>query len=93
LVAYRRSEILGTVCGLLIGFAAIGGCVYLGVHGAQTTGSFLGTTGVTGLVSCFIVGRYSLAKQRQADFDRQIEATRIVAEQQRAAQSAQKQLT
>src|SRR5438046_632249 len=44
---YRRSEWIGQVCGLAIGITSIVAAVYAGVHGAQITGSFIGTAGVT----------------------------------------------
>jgi uncharacterized membrane protein len=90
LVAYRRSEMWGQTFGLTIGLAAIGGAVYCAVHQAQWTGSFIGTAGVTGLVTAFIVGRRALAQQREIEFQHQMEATRIVGEQQRAAQETAK---
>ena len=69
--AYRRAELFGQVFGLIIGITAIVGAVYSGTHGAQITGSFIGTTGVVGLVSAFILGRSSLLKFRQQDIDQQ----------------------
>jgi hypothetical protein len=41
----------------------------MAVHGAQIAASFLGTGGVTGLVTAFILGRNFLLKQKQQDFD------------------------
>jgi len=69
--AYRRAEMLGQISGLAIGLAAIGGAVYSAVHGAQIAGSILGTTGVSGLVTAFIMGRQNLLKLRQQELELQ----------------------
>lgn len=69
--SYRRSELLGQSFGLIIGLAAILGAVYAGTHGAQIAGTFIGTGGVIGLVSAFILGRTSLYKFRQQEFEHQ----------------------
>ena len=69
--AYRRAELLGQVCGLSIGVFAIGGAVFCSVRGAQIAGAFIGTTGVTGLVTAFILGRTFLMKQRQQEIRQQ----------------------
>jgi uncharacterized membrane protein len=53
---FRRSELVGQIFGLVIGSLAMLSAAYCGVHGAQWTGSFLGTAGVTGLVTVFIAG-------------------------------------
>ena len=74
--AYRRSEFLGQVFGLAIGIAAIGSATYMAVHGAQLAASVIGTGGVTGLVTAFIVGRHTLLKQRKQEFQQQMEAQR-----------------
>jgi uncharacterized membrane protein len=74
--SYRRSELLGQCFGCFIGTFAIAAAVYSGTHGAQITGSFIGTTGVTGLVAAFIAGRWQLNRQREADFQRQLTLTR-----------------
>ena len=70
--AYRRVELSGQICGLLIGFAALGAATYAGVHGAQITGSLIGVGGLTGLVTAFILGRSQMEKQRGKDFERQV---------------------
>lgn len=72
-ISYRRSELFGQVFGLLIGIAAIGGAVYCATHGAQVAGSIIGTGGVTGLVTTFILGRNLLLKQRQQEFQHQLQ--------------------
>jgi len=72
--AYRRSEFAGQIFGLSIGLAAIVGAVIMAVHGAQVAASFLGTGGVTGLVTAFILGRSFLLKQKQQDFDQSLQA-------------------
>lgn len=64
---YRVAEIVGQVCGLIIGITAIGGATYSAVHGAQWTGGFIGTAGVTGLVTAFILGRTLQMRQRKED--------------------------
>jgi uncharacterized membrane protein len=69
--AYRRSELLGQIFGLLIGIGAIAGAVICGIKGAQIAASFIGTTGVTGLVTAFILGRSYLLKLRQQEIDQQ----------------------
>ena len=73
-MAYRRSEFAGQLFGLSIGLAAIIGAVIMAVHGAQVAASFLGTGGVTGLVTAFILGRSFLLKQKQQDFDQAMRA-------------------
>ena len=73
--AYRRSELLGQVFGLAIGISAISGAVIAAVHGAQIAAAFIGTSGVTGLVTAFIVGRNLLMKQMHQEHElRQAEA-------------------
>jgi uncharacterized membrane protein len=69
--AYRRSELLGQVFGFAIGLAAIGGAALAAVKGAQIAASFIGTAGVTGLVTAFIMGRHALLKFKQEDFRQQ----------------------
>lgn len=68
--AYRRSE-LGQVFGFATGLAAIGGAALAAVKGAQIAASFIGTAGVTGLVTAFIMGRHALLKFKQEDFRQQ----------------------
>ena len=57
LCATRWEVHLGQVFALIIGLAAIVGGVYASVNGAEWAGGFLGTGGVFGLVSVFIMGR------------------------------------
>ena len=85
--SYRRSEMLGQIFGFLIGTTAICGAVYAGTHGAQITGSFVGTAGVTGLVTAFIIGRRHLAQQREVEYQRHVEAAKALEEKQAAGAS------
>ncbi len=75
-IAYRRSEILGQIFGLAIGITAIVCATFAAIHGAQIAAAFIGTTGVTGLVTAFIVGRNMLLKAKRLDFDQQLAALR-----------------
>ncbi len=86
LLAYRRSELVGQIFGLTIGVAAIGGATYMAVHGAQWAASFIGTGGVTGVVTAFILGRNMLLKQRRQEFEQQQQALQQQAQQQQALQ-------
>lgn len=52
-----RELLRGQLFGLLIGLAAIGGGVYTSVVGQPWAGGFIGTAGVVGLVSVFVLGR------------------------------------
>lgn len=72
--AYRLSELLGQIFGLAIGLSAILGAVHAATHGAQWAGSFIGTAGVTGLVSAFILGRRYLGQQKEQEFQHRMEA-------------------
>ena len=74
---FRQSEMLGTVSGLAIGIFSIAAAVYAGIHGAQVTGSVVGTTGVTGLVTAFISGRHILAKQQQQNIQASNDAAKV----------------
>lgn len=73
--AYRRSELFGQIFALAIGLGALVGSVVAAVHGQQIAASFIGTSGVTGLVSAFIIGRRYLAHQKEQDFQHQLQAT------------------
>ena len=66
---FRRAELCGQIFGLLIGLTALIGAVYAAVNHAQVAASFIGTTGVTGLVTAFIIGRQSLVahQKKQAE--------------------------
>ena len=72
--AYRRSEFAGQIFGLCIGLAAIAGAVVMAVHGAQLAATFLGTGGVTGLVTAFILGRSFFLKQKKQEFEQMLRA-------------------
>ena len=50
---------IGQIFGFLIGLAAIGATVYLGINGQPFLGGAIGVTGITGLVTAFIKGRDS----------------------------------
>ncbi|MCP4115428.1 MAG: DUF2335 domain-containing protein [Desulfobacteraceae bacterium] len=52
-----REIFLGQIFAFLIGTTTVLAGVYAAVHGAQITGSLIGTSGVVGLVSVFILGR------------------------------------
>ncbi len=60
-IKLNRDEVIeariGQFCGLIIGLAAIFGGSYTAMNGSQITGSLIGTSGVVGLVSAFILGR------------------------------------
>ena len=73
--AYRKSELLGQVFGLLIGLSAITGAVVCAVNHAQIAAAFIGTSGVTGLVTAFIMGRTLLMKQKEQEFRQQQSAS------------------
>jgi len=72
--AYRTSEMLGQVFGLVIGLTAIIAAIIMALHGAQLAASFIGTGGVTSLVTAFILGRTFLLKFRQQEMDHQRKA-------------------
>jgi uncharacterized membrane protein len=72
--SYRRSELWGQTFGFAIGVIAIVGAVFAAVRGEQVAASFIGTTGVGGLVSAFIIGRSFLLKQKKQDFDQALQA-------------------
>jgi len=57
--AYPTEVRLGQIFAFLIGLAALGLGAYTAVSGAEVAGGFIGTTGVVGLVSAFILGRYT----------------------------------
>jgi len=48
---------IGQIFGLVIGLTTVLAGAYTAVNGAQITGALIGTSGVVGLVSAFIVGR------------------------------------
>jgi len=75
---FRGNEVLGQVFGFLIGISALACAAYVATHGSQWAAGLIGTTGVTGLVTTFILGRQFLIKQRQQDIDiaREIEAAK-----------------
>jgi uncharacterized membrane protein len=78
--SYRRSEMLGQVFGFGIAAIAISGAVYSAVHGAQIAASFIGTTGVGGLVSAFIYGRTFLLRQKKQEFDQAMQVNAVQSE-------------
>ena len=53
----RREAFIGQICGLTIGLCAIVTGGVIAVNGAQWPGGFIGTAGVTGLVTTFVTGR------------------------------------
>jgi uncharacterized membrane protein len=75
--AYRRSELCGSIFGLTIGLAALGVAIAAIIMGSPMAGGFIGTTGVTGLVTSFILGRTMLSKQRRQDQEHQRELAAI----------------
>lgn len=48
---------LGQIFGFLIAVITVFSGVYCSVNGAQITGSLIGTSGVAGIVSVFVLGR------------------------------------
>jgi uncharacterized membrane protein len=52
-----RLQRLGQFCALIIGVFTVAAGTYAAVHGALIAGTFIGSTGVIGLVSVFIWGR------------------------------------
>lgn len=48
---------IGQIFGLIIGLAAIGASVYLGINDQPILGGVIGLGGITGLVTAFIKGR------------------------------------
>jgi uncharacterized membrane protein len=69
LARFRQNELLGQVFGLAIGVVALTCATYAAVNGAQWAGSIIGSAGVTGLVTAFILGRHYLIKQRQQEIE------------------------
>jgi uncharacterized membrane protein len=51
----RREKTFGQICGLLIGTFTVGGGVFAAVNGAQIPGTFIGSSGVVGIVSVFVL--------------------------------------
>ncbi len=52
-----KDTMRGQFFGLVIGLATILSSAYMSVNGAQIAGGFMGTTGLVGLVSVFVIGR------------------------------------
>jgi len=50
---------IGQIFGLIIGLAVINAGAYCATHGAPWPGALIGSAGVVGLVSAFIIGRKS----------------------------------
>jgi uncharacterized membrane protein len=48
---------VGQILGFLIGIVSIAGGTYAALSGAQWAGGFIGSAGVVGLVSVFVMGR------------------------------------
>jgi uncharacterized membrane protein len=48
---------IGQIFALIIGLAVIVAGAYCATHGAQWPGAIIGSSGVVGLVSAFIIGR------------------------------------
>lgn len=71
--SYRQSEFWGQFFGFSMGSIAILGAVFAAVHGAQIAASFIGTTGVGGLVSAFILGRTYFLKQKKQEFEQEMQ--------------------
>jgi uncharacterized membrane protein len=64
----QRSRIerrVGQFCGLIIGLTTVCAGSYVAVQGKQVAGGLIGTAGVAGLVSVFVVGRK--AQQEEAE--------------------------
>lgn len=89
---YRRTELTGQICGLAIGLAAIFAATYAGIHGAQITGSLIGTTGVTGLVTAFILGRTLMMKQKREEAEQARQNAEAAASLQRTHDETQARL-
>jgi uncharacterized membrane protein len=60
-----KEVMLGQIFGFIIGLSTIVGGVYAAVKGAQWPGAIIGTTGVTGLVSVFVLGRKNAKDNKQ----------------------------
>jgi len=71
--SYRRSEFWGQIFGFAIGAITVIGAVFSAVHGAQIAASFIGTSGVVGLVSTFIWGRNHFLRQKKQEFDQEMQ--------------------
>ena len=59
----RNERRLGQIFGLIIGVFAIGAGSLTAILGSQIAGGFIGTTGVGGLVSVFVLGRRGKEQQ------------------------------
>ncbi len=55
---------LGQVFALIIGLAVVGAGTYCATHGAGWPGAVIGSSGVLGLVSAFIIGRKIKSEER-----------------------------
>ncbi len=67
-----RNSQLGLRYGLIIGLVAILGGILCIVLGKEISGSIIGGTGVTGLVSVFVYGSSQRRKEREARLKQQI---------------------
>lgn len=57
LAAHSRTTFIGQLFGLGIGVLALLTCAYLIINGHEVSGALIGTTGITGLVAVFVIGR------------------------------------
>jgi uncharacterized membrane protein len=76
--AYRRSELFGQICALVLSLSLISGAVYLGVNGHPVVASILGPTGILGPIAAFIGGRAYLEKAKQLELDKQREQQKAI---------------
>jgi len=70
-ISFHKSQFLATrrgqICGLIIGVVAILAGSYIALNGAQITGGFIGSGGVLGLVSVFVIGRRYKSENEEED--------------------------
>lgn len=59
------NSIMGTICGFLIGVISILAGTYCITQGHEWSGSFLGGSGLTGLVGVFVYGSNERRKERE----------------------------
>lgn len=53
----QNEVVIGQIFGLVIGLSVVGTSAWLAVNGYQLTGGLVGSAGVIGLVSVFVIGR------------------------------------
>lgn len=68
----RKEKRLGQIFGLAIGLFSIAAGSVTAARGAQVPGALIGSSGVVGLVSVFVIGR-----RDQNSWERQLEASEI----------------